>query len=102
LWGKFTSRFGFRVATSPDGIRLHHGLLTTRAQTVPPGRVQAIRLRQPLLWRSRGWWTMEVNVAGYGGGHSEGTGSYSQEENVLLAVGTREEALLVLRLALPA
>jgi putative membrane protein len=102
LWRKFTSRFGFRVATSPDGIRLHHGLLTTRSQTVPPGRVQAIRLRQPLLWRSRDWWAMEVNVAGYGGGHREGSGDSAAEENVLLAVGTRAEALLVLRLALPA
>ncbi|WP_426563675.1 PH domain-containing protein [Angustibacter sp. McL0619] len=103
LWGRFTSRFGFRVATSPDGIRLHHGLLTTRAQTVPPGRVQAIRLHQPLMWRRRDWWTMQVNVAGYGGGHGMGEsgGTNAEEENVLLAVGTREQALLVLRLALP-
>ena len=39
------------MATSPDGLRLRHGLLETRAQTVPPGRIQAIRLSQPLLWR---------------------------------------------------
>jgi putative membrane protein len=104
-WGKFTSAFGFRVATSPDGVRLHHGLLTTRAQTVPPGRVQVVRLRQPLLWRSRDWWGLEVNVAGYsggsGGGNDVGKDSAGQE-NVLLTVGTRAEALLVLRLALPA
>ena len=104
-WAKFTSAFGFRVATSPDGIRLHHGLLTTRAQTVPPGRVQVVRLRQPLLWRSRDWWGLEVNVAGYsggsGGGNDVGKDSAGQE-NVLLTVGTRAQALLVLRLALPA
>lgn len=103
-WARFTSAFGFRVATSPDGIRLHHGLLTTRAQTVPPGRVQVVRLRQPLLWRSRDWWKLEVNVAGYsgsGGGGSDGQNSAGQE-NVLLTVGSRAEALLVLRLALPA
>lgn len=104
-WGRFTSAFGFRVATSPDGLRLHHGLLTTRAQTVPPGRVQVVRLRQPLLWRSRDWWKLEVNVAGYsggaGGGNDVGKDSAGQE-NVLLTVGSRAEALLVLRLALPA
>ncbi|HEX3003608.1 MAG TPA: PH domain-containing protein [Angustibacter sp.] len=104
-WGRFTSAFGFRVATSPDGIRLHHGLLTTRAQTVPPGRVQVVRLRQPLLWRSRDWWKLEVNVAGYsgggGGGNDVGQDSAGQE-NVLLTVGSRAQALLVLRLALPA
>ncbi len=104
-WAKFTSAFGFRVATSPDGIRLHHGLLTTRAQTVPPGRVQVVRLRQPLLWRSRDWWGLEVNVAGYSGG-SRGSTDAGQDsagqENILLTVGSRAEALLVLRLALPA
>lgn len=104
-WARFASAFGFRVATSPDGIRLHHGLLTTRAQTVPPGRVQVVRLRQPLLWRPRDWWKLEVNVAGYsgrsGGGDDVGKDSAGQE-NVLLTVGSRAEALLVLQLALPA
>ncbi|WP_082537881.1 PH domain-containing protein [Angustibacter sp. Root456] len=103
-WARFTSAFGFRVATSPDGIRLHHGLLTTRAQTVPPGRVQVVRLRQPLLWRSRDWWKLEVNVAGYSGGRggSDAGQDSAGQENVLLTVGSRAEALLVLRLALPA
>lgn len=104
LWARFTSAFGFRVATSPDGIRLQHGLLTTRAQTVPPGRVQAVRLGQPLLWRGRDWWRLQVNVAGYGGGapDGEGQGDATQQENVLLSVGSRAEALLVLGLVLPA
>lgn len=98
-WARFTGGFGFRVATSPDGIRLHHGLLETRAQTVPPGRIQAVRLRQPLLWRGKDWWRVEVNVAGYGGrpdrdGRSGG-------ESLLLTVGTRAEALTVVGLALP-
>jgi putative membrane protein len=104
LWSQFTSAFGFRVATSPDGVRLRHGLLTTRSQTVPPGRVQAVRLSQPLLWRSRDWWRLTVNVAGYGGS-AEGSverANGQQQENVLLPVGTRQEALLVLGLVLPA
>ncbi len=99
VWTRFTGGFGFRVATSPDGVRLHHGLLTTRSQTVPPGRVQAVRMRQPLLWRGRDWWRVEVNVAGYGGGRSQDQGAV--EENLLLTVGTRAEALMVVGLALP-
>lgn len=98
LWSQFAGGFGFRVATSPDGVRLHHGLLTTRSQTVPPGRVQAVRLRQPLLWRRRDWWRVEVNVAGYGGGKRQ---DGQAEENVLLTVGSRAEALAVAALALP-
>jgi len=95
VWQRFSTEFGFRVAQSPDGIRLRHGLLESRAQTVPPGRVQAVRLVQPLLWRGRDWWRVEMNIAGY-----------VQEENkasetVLLPVGTRTEALLALWLVLP-
>ena len=60
-------QFDFTVAESPDGLRLRRGLLETRAQTVPPGRVQAVRVVEPLLWRSRGWVRVEANVAGYVG-----------------------------------
>lgn len=94
LWTRFSSEFGFRLADSPDGIRLRHGLLEARAQTVPPGRVQAVRVSQPLLWRDRDWWRVEVNIAGYVG---EGSG----KETVLLAVGDRAEALLAVWLVLP-
>ncbi|KGM08652.1 PH domain-containing protein, partial [Cellulomonas carbonis] len=91
---RFNSEFGFRAAVSPDGIRLRHGFTSARAQTVPPGRVQAVRITQPLLWRSRGWWRVQVNVAGYGV-------SDAQTESVLLPVGDRDEALLALWLVLP-
>ena len=65
------AEYGFTVAESPDGLRLRHGLLETRAQTIPPGRVQAVRTTQPLLWRPRGWVRVEVDVAGYAGGRGE-------------------------------
>jgi putative membrane protein len=87
--------FDFTVAESPDGLRLRHGLLETRAQTVPPGRVQAVRIIEPLLWRSKGWCRVEVNVAGYVG--SEG----QARANVLLPVAPREEAFAVLSRVLP-
>ena len=44
VWSRINQGANFRAAISPDGIRLRHGLTETRAQTVPPGRVQAIRL----------------------------------------------------------
>ena len=94
LWQRFAGEFHFRAAQSPDGIRLRHGLLESRAQTVPPGRVQAVRLTQPLLWRGQDWWRVQINVAGYGQADE-------QSENVLLPVGDRDEALLALWLVLP-
>lgn len=91
---RFNSEFGFRAALSPDGIRLRHGFTSSRAQTVPPGRIQAVSLTQPLLWRRRDWWRVQVNVAGY-------AVTEQQEESILLPVGDREEALLALWLVLP-
>lgn len=68
---RLLGEYGFTLASSPDGLRLRHGLLETRAQTVPPGRVQAIRMVQPLLWRRLDWVRVEVDVAGYGSGEQE-------------------------------
>jgi putative membrane protein len=65
------AEYGFTVAESPDGLRLRHGLLETRSATIPPGRVQVVRVREPLLWRPFGWVRVEVDVAGYAGGGSE-------------------------------
>ncbi|MBC7290874.1 MAG: PH domain-containing protein, partial [Actinotalea sp.] len=91
---RFNSEFGFRAALSPDGIRLRHGFTSARAQTLPPGRVQAVSVVQPLLWRRHDWWRVQVNVAGYGLADQ-------QDVSVLLPVGDREEALLALWLVQP-
>ena len=95
VWQRFAGEFGFRAATSPDGIRLRHGLLESRSQTVPPGRVQAVRISQGPLWRGKDWWRVQMNVAGYSQAQAQ------QSETVLLPVGDREEALLALWLVLP-
>lgn len=95
-WRAFTKDFNFRLALSPDGIRLHYGMLETRAQTIPPGRIQAVAVKQNLLWRIFGWYHIQVNVAGYGDHSGEG-GSRS----VLLPVGTKDEVFTVLGLVFP-
>jgi putative membrane protein len=76
----------FTVATSPDGLRLRYGLLETRMQTVPPGRVQAVRIVEPLLWRPYGWARVDVTVAGY-------VGERQVLSSVLLPVAPREVAM---------
>ncbi|MGO1318131.1 MAG: PH domain-containing protein, partial [Cellulomonadaceae bacterium] len=85
---RFVGEFNFTGAVSPDGIRLRRGLLETRSQTIPPGRVQALRLTQPLLWRRKDWWRVTVNVAGYAL-----TEDSAQSSSVLLPVGDRRAAL---------
>ncbi|MEW1956376.1 PH domain-containing protein [Kineococcus sp. NPDC059986] len=97
VWQRFNNGFGFTVADSPDGLRMTHGLVEQRSQTVPPGRVQALRITQPLLWRRSGWWRVEVNVAGY----SSESGKSGEQSTTLLPVGTVEELGLVLGIVLP-
>ena len=55
MWNHINTGYNFKAATSADGLRLSYGLLDTRHQTVPPGRVQAIKVSGPLLWRRLGW-----------------------------------------------
>jgi putative membrane protein len=88
----------FRVSTAPAGLRLRHGLLDTRSQTVPLSRVQAIGMTWPLLWRAKRWLHCRIDVAGYGlpRGRSEGGPT-----NRLLPVGDLATARLVVAEVLP-
>ena len=72
------------------------GVVSTSAEAVPPGRVHALRVEQPLLWRPAGWWRVTVNRAG----HSSGRGG-SEVERSLAPVATLEEVLTLLPLLVP-
>ena len=97
-WSSFNKGYNFTAAISPDGIRLRYGLLDTQAQTLPPGRIQALRVSQPPLWRIFGWYRIQVSVAGYGAAGSNGDNS---SRTTLLPVGTFPEVLTILSLVLP-
>ncbi len=64
VWRWFNGEYGTTVTAAPDGLRLRSGLIQTTAETIRPGRVQAIRLVEPLAWRPFGWCRLEVDVAG--------------------------------------
>ncbi|GAA4511114.1 hypothetical protein GCM10023191_074760 [Actinoallomurus oryzae] len=84
----------FKAAVSPDGLRLRYGLMETRMQTVPPGRVQAVRVVEPLLWRSFGWARLDVTVAGY-------VGDRQALSSVLLPVAPRRVAFHLVGMVFP-
>lgn len=96
VFQRLVTEANFVGAVSPDGIRSRSGLLETRSQTIPPGRVQAIRMRQPLLWRRKDWWRVDVTVAGY----VLGTDT-KEVSTLLLPVGPRATAFDALWLVLP-
>lgn len=95
-WRRIATCFGFTVAVSPDGVRIRRGLLSTVAETIPVRRIQAISMRQPLLWRPFGWCQLQVDVAGQTG-HDEGSRTSRKD---LLPVGSIGEALYLAQLVL--
>ncbi len=87
----------YSIAATPDGVRVGYGLLSTRNDTLPPGRIHSVSVSQNLLWRPADWWTVTVNRASRSSSQSSG----GQQTNVVLPVGTRADALRVLGLLLP-
>ncbi len=98
--GRFVGEYGWTVGESPDGLRIDHGLLDRAHETVPPGRVQTVRIVEPLLWRrwgsprssgaesGKGWVRVELDVAG-------------SSNSVLVPVAPREMAESVIARVLP-
>ncbi|WP_369034072.1 PH domain-containing protein [Streptomyces adonidis] len=86
--GRFVAEYDWTVGESPDGLRIDHGLLDRTHETVPPGRVQTVRIVEPLLWRRRGWVRVELDVAG-------------SSNSVLVPVAPREIAEAVIGQVLP-
>jgi putative membrane protein len=90
------SEFGFTAAEAPDGLRVRSGLLQTSAETIPRGRVQAVRQVEPFFWRPFGWRRLEVDVAGGVANHRGGRRSGVRMTKTLLPVGSTAEADLLL------
>jgi putative membrane protein len=89
-WRLFSAEFGTTVADAPDGLRLRSGLIQTSAETIRPGRVQAVRLVEPLIWRAFGWCRLEVDIAGPGEHHE--ARSESRRLRTLIPVGSHADA----------
>ena len=88
--------WAFRLAISPAGLRLRHGLLEKRHETVPMHRVQAVGVTWPLLWRPKGWLRSRLDVAGY-----SGEGRQALSVGRLLPVGPLAAGRLAVRQVLP-
>ena len=88
LWRRFNQQYRLTVAEGPDGLHLHGGLVALSAEIIRPGRVQAVRLVEPLLWRPFGWCRLEVDLAGRQRSKGEGEAQRGQLRT-LLPVGKK-------------
>jgi putative membrane protein len=89
-WRQFNGEYGTSVAAAPDGLRLWSGLIQTSAETIRPGRVQAVRLVEPMAWRPFGWCRLEADIAGPS--QRRENRSEAQRLRALVPVGSRAEA----------
>ncbi len=91
---RVTGQFNFTLSTRPAGLRISRGLTSLTSQSVPPRRIQLVRLSQSLLWRRFGWYRAEVDVLGVGLHNEEGT--RASVSSVLLPVASAAEVELAL------
>ncbi|MBH0130065.1 PH domain-containing protein [Salinibacterium sp. NK8237] len=96
LASRLTRSLRYSIASTDDGIRVGYGLLSTTNETLPPGRIHAVEVSQPLLWRPAGWWEIKINTASQAASSSGATA-----KTTLLPVGDMADVHRVLQLILP-
>jgi putative membrane protein len=97
---QISAEWEFQLGEAPDGLRLRSGLLQTRAETIPHGRVQAVRWVEPLGWRPFGWVRLEFDVARRRNSERSDHQSGSTSK-AFLPVGSRAEARWLLSRIMP-
>lgn len=101
LWTRFDGAANFKITPSGQGgVTLRYGFTGTHTQNVMVERIQALAVDQSILWRAFGWYRIKMTIAGIGIEKNDNQKVVTR--NVALPVGNKQEALMVLRLLLPA
>jgi putative membrane protein len=96
----FNEDFDFAISEAGDGVRLDRGLLQRRHETIPYGRIQAVRVVEPFFWRVFGWARLEVDVARQSVSR-EADRDAQQVARTLIPVASRDQALWLLARVMP-
>ena len=97
-WRQTGGNWGFRMTRQDGALRLRRGALSTKSQSLRPGRIQAIAIRQDILHRVTGLYQMSVTVLGYGNPLEDEDHATNA---VLLPYGTWDDVLRVLHAVWP-
>jgi len=96
VWSSVTKSLRYSIAATASGVRIGFGLFSTTNDTVPPGRIHAIEVSQPIIWRPFGWWRVRINKAGL----SLEQAARGATSNTVLPVGSLVDAAQVVELML--
>ena len=106
VWDRFDREFGFTASIAADGVHIKRGLTARRHVTIPPGRIHALEVTQPLIWRIFGWYRVEITQAG----NAKTTNDESNNKDrmrvdvasdVVLPVGSLAEVRQAIAIAIP-
>ncbi len=92
-WRQTGGNWGFRMTRQDGALRVRRGALSTKSQSLRPGRIQAVEIRQDILHRLTGLYQMSVTVLGYGNPLEDEDHATNA---VLLPYGTWDDVLRVL------
>lgn len=96
LYNRLENSWGFTLSQVEVGVRVRSGLFNERSSTIPTGRVQALQVTKPMLWRVFNGHRVKVITAGKGGAEDlEGL------QSLVLPVGTAHEVAQILDLVVP-
>ncbi|WJZ01780.1 PH domain-containing protein [Corynebacterium freiburgense] len=95
LWDVIDRSWNFTATLDDDVLHVSYGLADKRKQSIPLGRIHAVQIRQPLLWRLCGWWRVDVSIAGYA------VKDKRAGTTRLLPVGTKAQALELVSIISP-
>jgi putative membrane protein len=90
-WRRLSSEYGFVAVEGPEGVSIRRGLFQTVSETIPYGRIQAVRQVEPWLWRPLGWCRLEVDIAGSTSRNQRGEGA-GVVRKALLPVGSQSDS----------
>jgi putative membrane protein len=99
-WARFNGQFRLSIATDPDGLHVQTGLVETTAETIPWGRIQALRTVQPFFWRPFGWCRVEADLAGRNVSGRRNRAA-KRAGRALIPVGTAAQADRLVQLVMP-
>lgn len=94
---QFVRSLRYSISATADGVRVGYGVFSTSSDTLPPGRIHAVEISQPLLWRPFGWWQVRIDRAG----HAASRGANGEPNTTILPVGDLVAVERVLGLLLP-
>lgn len=93
------TQFNYTLALSGPGLKISRGLTSLVSQSVPPRRIQGVKIVQSLLWRPFGLYRIEMDTLGAVHGSDE---DGKPGNSILLPAGTAEQVSTVLTAIWPA